>query len=327
MTAPVLVTGGAGYIGSHTVLALRDAGRPAVVLDDLSAGRRGLVPAGVPLEVGDVRDAAFVADVLKRHGCGSIVHFAAKIAVEESVREPELYRSVNVGGTRSVVEAALACNVSRIVFSSTASVYGEGQGRPCREDDPLAPANPYGETKRDCEALIAEAGRRRGLSYIIFRYFNVAGADPMGRSGQCGPETTHLIRAACEVALGKREALLIFGTDYPTPDGTGVRDYIHVSDVASAHLMAIDHLERGGASDILNIGYGRGFSVRDVVGVFGKVLGRPLSAREAPPRPGDTASVIADAKRIAERLGWRPERQDLEGIVRSALAWESGPKP
>jgi len=319
---PILVTGGAGYIGSHMVLALRECGRRVVVFDDLSTGRKELVPADVLLVVGDIRDTAALKSVIAEHGCADVLHFAGKIAVEESVRLPDLYRSVNVGGTESLLAACQAAGVKRFIFSSTAAVYGEGTNEPCSEEEATKPANPYGENKLACEGLIRKAGHDFGLRHVILRYFNVAGADPLGRSGQCGPLSSHLIRVACETAYGLRQKMTIFGTDYPTPDGTCLRDYIHVSDLVDAHLRALEHLEKGGGDLTLNVGYGRGTSVRDVVSAVEKAWGKKLPVEEGPRRAGDSAVVIAKALRIRELLGWSPRHDSLNEIVESALKWE-----
>ncbi|MBF0353638.1 MAG: UDP-glucose 4-epimerase GalE [Alphaproteobacteria bacterium] len=321
---PIFVTGGAGYIGSHMVLALREEGRPVVVFDDLSTGRRELVPDDVPLIVGDIRDTGALCKAIKQHGCDSVMHFAAKIAVEESVREPELYRSVNVDGTQSLLEAMRLTGVTSMVFSSTAAVYGEGKDQPCAEDDSPSPTNPYGATKLACEGLIRQAAQDFGLRHVILRYFNVAGADPLGRSGQCGPESSHLIRAACEAACGIRDKITIFGTDYTTPDGTCLRDYIHVSDLVGAHVAALGYLAEPGKENlILNVGYGQGTSVREVLKAVERASGKPLPVVEGPRRPGDSAVVIAEARRIREILGWVPRHDSLDEIVISALAWEA----
>lgn len=318
----ILVTGGAGYIGSHMVLALLEAGRQPVVLDDLSTGHKALVPDGVPLVVADVRDATKVAATIRQYGCKQALHFAGKIAVEESVREPALYHSVNVGGSESLLQACRAEGLNQLIFSSTASVYGEGKDSPCAEEDETKPCNPYGETKLECEGLIRKATADWGLRHVVLRYFNVAGADPLGRSGQCGPQSTHLIRSACEAAHGRRDKIVIFGTDYPTPDGTCLRDYIHVSDLVSAHLRALDHLDRGGDNVTLNVGYGRGASVREVIKAVEKAWGKPLKVEEGPRRAGDSPIVIAKADRVREILGWTPGHDSLDEIVSSALAWE-----
>ncbi|CAA6604902.1 UDP-glucose 4-epimerase [Rhodospirillaceae bacterium LM-1] len=319
---PILVTGGAGYIGSHMVLALQECGREAIVYDDLSTGRKELLPAGVALAVGDIRDTAKLRETIKAHGCREALHFAGKIAVEESVREPKLYWSVNTDGTQSLLDACKAEGIGRLIFSSTAAVYGEGKDTPCAEEDPTQPCNPYGATKLAAEKLIREAGEEFGLRHVILRYFNVAGADPLGRSGQCGPQSSHLIRAACEAAHGLRDKMTIFGADYPTPDGTCLRDYIHVTDLVDAHLAALGHLEAGGENLTLNVGYGKGASVREVIAAVEKAWGRPLNVEEGPRRPGDSAIVIAQARRIQETLGWVPKHDSLDEIVRSALAWE-----
>jgi UDP-glucose 4-epimerase len=318
----ILVTGGAGYIGSHMVLALREAGRDVVVYDDLSTGRKELLPKNVPLVVGDIRDTQKLCETISTHGCQDVLHFAGKIAVEESVRLPQLYHSVNVDGTRSLLEACRKEGVKRFIFSSTAAVYGEGKDSPCAEDDSTAPCNPYGETKLAGEGLIRQAAQDFGLRHAILRYFNVAGADPLGRSGQCGPESSHLIRVACEVAHGRRDKITIFGTDYPTPDGTCLRDYIHVSDLVAAHLRALDHLAKNGENLTLNVGYGHGASVRDVIAAVERAWGRPLNVEEGPRREGDSAIVVAKAERVRNILGWTPRHDSLDEIVTSALAWE-----
>ncbi len=319
---PILVTGGAGYIGSHMVLALQECGREAVVYDDLSTGRKELLPAGVALAVGDIRDTAKLRETIKAHDCREVLHFAGKIAVEESVREPELYWSVNTDGTKSLLDACKAEGIGRLIFSSTAAVYGEGRNMPCAEGDATQPCNPYGASKLAAENLIRAAGEAFGLRHVILRYFNVAGADPKGRSGQCGPQSTHLIRVTCEVAQGSRPGMEIHGTDYPTPDGTCLRDYIHVTDLVDAHLAALGHLEAGGENLTLNVGYGKATSVREVVRAVEKASGKPLNVVEGPRRAGDSSIVISDADLIRKKLGWVPKHDSLDEIVRSALAWE-----
>lgn len=319
----VLVTGGAGYIGSHAVLALRAAGRAVVVLDDLSTGDRGLVPANVPLIVGDVADAERVGSLLRDHRVGTVMHFAGSIIVPESVADPLKYYRNNTAASRSLIEACVTAGVGRFIFSSTAAVYGNPPTRMVTEQTPTAPVSPYGWSKLMTEQMLADvAAAYPSFRSIALRYFNVAGADPAGRAGQVTPNATHLIKLACETALGRRDALNIFGTDYPTPDGTCVRDYIHVSDLADAHVCALEHLERGGDSLVLNCGYGRGYSVRQVADAVDRVLGRPLSKREAPRRAGDPVELVADSTRLRDLLGWRPRLDDLDLIVRHALEWE-----
>ncbi|MDT8344797.1 MAG: UDP-glucose 4-epimerase GalE [Thermohalobaculum sp.] len=318
----VLVTGGAGYIGSHMVLALRDRGEAVVVLDTLATGRREAVPGDVPLVVGDVADRAGIEALIARHGVTAIAHFAGSIVVPESVVDPLGYYRNNTVGSHALISAAVAAGVAAFIFSSTAAVYGAGEGRPIAETAPAAPVNPYGWSKLMTEVMLRDAGAAHGLRHAALRYFNVAGADPAGRAGQATPKATHLIKVACEAAVGARAGVAIFGTDYPTPDGTCIRDYIHVSDLIGAHLLALDHLRGGGESLTLNCGYGRGFSVREVLAAVGRAAGRQLGVREAPRRAGDPAALVADAGLIRARLGWRPAHDDLDEIVRHALAWE-----
>lgn len=319
----VLVTGGAGYIGSHAVLALRAAGRAVVVLDDLSTGDRGLVPADVPLIVGDVADAARTGTLLRDHQVGTVMHFAGSIIVPESVADPLKYYRNNTAASRNLIEACVTAGVGRFIFSSTAAVYGNPPTRMVTEQTPTAPVSPYGWSKLMTEQMLADvAAAHPSFRSIALRYFNVAGADPHGRAGQVTPNATHLIKLACETALGRRTALNIFGTDYPTPDGTCVRDYIHVSDLADAHVCALEHLERGGDSLVLNCGYGRGYSVRQVADAVDRVLGQPLPKMEAPRRAGDPVELVADSARLRDLLGWHPRLDDLDLIVRHALEWE-----
>ena len=322
MTQGVMVTGGAGYIGSHAVLALVEAGYRVVVLDDLSTGLREAVPPGVELVVGSAADASLVAETLRAHGAGAVLHFAASLIVPESVERPIAYWRNNVGGVLGMLEGCVAAGVGRVVFSSTAAVYGIPEVVPVREDAPTRPINPYGASKLAAERLIADAAAAHGLTFAVLRYFNVAGADAAGRAGQRTRQATHLIKVACEAALGRREAVAVFGTDYPTADGTGVRDYIHVSDLAEAHVAALRHLEAGGGSVTLNCGYGRGASVREVLDAVERAAGHPLPVREAPRRAGDPPTLVADTARIRRTLPWTPTRDDLDGIVNSALHWE-----
>jgi UDP-glucose 4-epimerase len=316
-----LVTGGAGYIGSHVLRQLSEAGERVVVLDNLSTGFAEAVMVG-ELIVGDVADRALVKRVLQQYDVDTIMHFAAHTVVPESVRDPLKYYRNNTGATRNLLECARDHSVKHFVFSSTAAVYGIPEGGVAREDTPTAPINPYGTSKLMSEWMLRDLAAATDLRYVALRYFNVAGSDPECRIGQLTPKATLLVKVACEAALGKRERLYIFGTDYPTPDGTGVRDYIHVEDLADAHLKALAYLRSGGASTTLNCGYGHGYSVREVINIVEKVHGHPLPVVEADRRAGDPPLLIADASRIRDVLGWAPTYDDLEAIVRHALAWE-----
>ncbi len=318
----VLVTGGAGYIGSHFVLALLDRGEVPVVLDDLSTGNRSAVPDGVAFVEGDVADADLVRSTIERHRVDAVAHFAAKIVVPESVAAPLVYYRANTCKTRTLLDSVVGAGVERFIFSSTAAVYGDVSGEPVGEDAPLAPQSPYGRSKLMSEWMLRDCGPAYGLRSVILRYFNVAGADPAGRAGQSFAEGTHLIKVALQTALGRRPHMDIFGTDFPTRDGTGLRDYIHVADLADAHLRALDHLRGGGESLVLNCGYGSGVSVLEVVEAVRRASGADLQARFAPRRPGDPAAVIANSDRIRERLGWRPAHDDLDAMIAQALAWE-----
>jgi UDP-glucose 4-epimerase len=321
MTA-VLVTGGAGYIGSQAVLALRDAGFSPVVLDDLSTGMREAVPAGVPLVVGDVADAGLVERTLRAHRAEAAMHFAASLVVPESMERPLAYWRNNLAGTLGLVEGCVAAGVRRLVFSSTAAVYGIPDRLPVREDAPCMPINPYGASKLAAERLIGDAAAAHDMSFVALRYFNVAGADPAGRTGRRRPGATHLIAVACDAALGRRDAVTVYGADYDTPDGTGVRDYVHVADLASAHVQALRHLLGGGGSLTLNCGYGHGHSVMAVLRAVERAAGHPVAYRIAPRRPGDAPAVIAVADGVRALLGWQPVHDDLDRIVGDALAWE-----
>ena len=326
-TCPVLVTGGAGYIGSHAVLALRDAGRQVAVLDDLSTGFRWLVPDDVPFYQGDVADAVLLASIFAEQGVGggrgAIMHFAGSIIVPESVSDPLKYYDNNTAKSRALIAAAVAAGVPHFIFSSTATVYGEPELRPLSEDDTVRPVNPYGTSKAMIEQILADVSAAHPLNHAVLRYFNVAGADPQGRSGQSGEGATHLIKVAVECAIGERDHVAVFGDDYPTPDGTGVRDYIHVSDLAAAHLAALDALVAEPARSLtMNVGYGRGFSVLDVLDAVDRVVGRALPRRQEPRRPGDVASLVSDPSLIRRTTGWQPRYDALERIVSDALAWE-----
>jgi UDP-glucose 4-epimerase len=317
----ILVTGGAGYIGSHVARQLGERGERLVTLDNLSTGFRSAVLHGEFVH-GDTGDARLVAQLLERHGIDTVMHFAAHIVVPESVADPLKYYRNNTANTRSLLECCVAAGVRHFVFSSTAAVYGIPPGGIASEETPTVPINPYGWSKLMSERMLADVAAASPLSYVALRYFNVAGADPGGRIGQSTPAATHLIKVACEQATGKRERVEIFGTDYDTPDGTGVRDYIHVEDLAAAHLKALDYLRGGGEPATLNCGYGQGFSVREVLDRVAEVTGKKLRIVESPRRAGDPAQLVARADRIRERLGWQPRHQDLAGIVRSAYAWE-----
>lgn len=318
----VLVTGGAGYIGSHMVLALLDQGETPVVLDNMSTGFRASVPDGVPLVVGDTGDYETVSRLIDRYEVDAIVHFAAKIVVPESVADPLGYYLNNTVKSRSLIAAAVAGGVKHVIFSSTAAVYGDPAVSPVPENAELRPMSPYGTSKLMTELMLRDVAVAHPLTYVVLRYFNVAGADPAGRVGQSTPDATHLIKVAVQTALGMRAGMKIFGDDYPTPDGTCVRDYIHVSDLIRAHADALAHLRRGGESLTCNVGYGRGYSVKEVVETVRKVSGVDFSAELAPRRPGDPASIVASNAAVKSRLGWVPQHEDLPTIVEHALRWE-----
>ncbi len=317
----VLVTGGAGYIGSHVVLELLDAGEKVVVLDDLSTGFRWSVPPEADFAAGDVADQALVSRLIDEHGIDGILHFAAKIVVPESVTDPLGYYLANTVKSRALVETAVRKGVMNFIFSSTAAVYGNSDEIPLHEHLPPAPINPYGRSKLMSEWMLQDAGQAHGLKYVALRYFNVAGADPKGRSGQSSPVATHLIKVAAQAALGQRPHLDIYGTDYDTPDGSCIRDYVQVNDLATAHLAALDHLRAGGGRTVMNCGYGHGASVLEVVDVVKRVSGVDFPVRLAERRPGDPAALVAKVDRI-RGLGWTPKYDDLGTIVDQALRWE-----
>lgn len=319
----VLVTGGAGYIGSHMVLALRDAGEQVIVLDDLSTGSRELVPEDVTFFKGDVADERLVSNIIKEHGVNAVAHFAARIVVPDSIADPLGYYRANTTKTAALVGATIAGGVQHFVFSSTAAVYGEPAVVPVPEHLPQAPINPYGRSKLMSELMLADAAAAHELSYVVLRYFNVAGADPMGRAGQSTPNATHLIKVACQASLGLRPYLEVFGTDYPTPDGSCLRDYIQVTDLVDAHMAALSHLRSGGRSLTLNCGYGRGYSVLEVIDAVKRVSGSDFEVRYSGRRAGDPAVIIARADRIRKEFGWKPRYDALDTIVRQAMAWES----
>ncbi len=318
----ILVTGGAGYIGSHMVHELRDAGEKLVVIDNLSTGFRWAVPADVPLVVGDVGDQRLVEALIVEHGITEIIHFAGSIIVPESVSNPLKYYKNNTAASRTLIEAAVNRGVRRFIFSSTAAVYGNPDTTPVAETAPLSPMSPYGTSKLMTEMMLQDVAGAHAFDFVALRYFNVAGADPQGRSGQSTPQATHLIKVACETALGKRSHMQVFGTDYDTADGTCVRDYIHVTDLARAHTAALGYLRRGGGSDVFNCGYSKGASVLEVIETVKRVSGIDFDVRVGPRRPGDVAAIVADSAKIRARLGWQPRHADLDGIVAQALGWE-----
>ena len=320
---PVLVTGGAGYIGSHAVLALRDAGWPVAVIDDLSNGARELVPGDIAFFEGSIADRALVDDILGREAIGAIMHFAGSIVVPESVEQPLKYYANNTLATHALIDAAVAGGVKHFLFSSTAAVYGAPERVPIDEEDAKLPINPYGASKLMTERMLADCSAAYGFNYGALRYFNVAGADPTGRAGQIGKGSTHLIKIAVEAAVGKRDGVSVFGTDYPTPDGTCIRDYIHVSDLAAAHVAALERLVANPNENlILNCGYGKGLSVLEVLDAVDRANGAAVPREIAARRPGDPPQLVAGNKRLMETLDWRPEHADIDTIVADALAWE-----
>ncbi|MDP8995561.1 MAG: UDP-glucose 4-epimerase GalE [Pseudomonadota bacterium] len=318
----VLVTGGAGYIGSHMVLALTDANEKVVVLDNLSTGFEWAIAPQAKLVKGDIADEELVGQIIKEHGIEAIVHFAGSIIVPESVTDPLGYYNNNTVKSRALMAAAVKGGVKNFIFSSTAAVYGNPESMPVFETARPAPISPYGTSKLMTEWMLRDAHVAYGLNYVALRYFNVAGADPRGRSGQSTPRATHLIKVACQTVLGQRASMDVYGTDYPTPDGTCLRDYIHVSDLIAAHMDALAHLRKGGESGIFNCGYGKGYSVLEVIKAVEKAAGRPVNHVLGPRRAGDPAGIVAGADRVRDILGWEPKYADLDLIVRSALDWE-----
>ncbi|MFT3790697.1 MAG: UDP-glucose 4-epimerase GalE [Rudaea sp.] len=317
----ILLTGGAGYIGSHVVLQLLEAGESVVVLDNLSTGFADAV-GGAELIVGDVGDQKLVSAILQEHRVHTVLHFAARTIVPESVADPLRYYANNTCATRNLLACCAQAGVRHFVFSSTAAVYGIPANGLANEDTPTVPINPYGTSKLMSEWMLRDLAAASALRYVALRYFNVAGCDPQGRIGQSTENATLLMKVACEAAVGKRAHLSIFGTDYPTPDGTGMRDYIHVTDLARAHLDALDYLRAGGASTTLNCGYGHGYSVREVISAVERAHGAPIAVVEHARRAGDPPSLVADARRIRDVLGWQPRFDDLDLIAKTALGWE-----
>ena len=319
----VLVTGGAGYIGSHAVLALKDAGHHPVVIDNLTTGFRWALPADVPFHEGDIADENLVARIISEHGIEAIMHFAGSIIVPESVENPLKYYRNNTANSRSIIESAISGGVKHFIFSSTAATYGIPEVSPVREDTPTLPINPYGLSKLMTEHMLRDVAAAHDFNYCALRYFNVAGADPMGRTGQSTAGATHLIKVAVETALGKRSHVSVFGTDFDTADGTGVRDYIHVSDLATAHVIALENLFADpGQSHTLNCGYGHGYSVLQVLDAVDRVTNLQIERRLDGRRAGDPDALISDNTAIKTRFGWQPQYDDLDVIVSHALQWE-----
>lgn len=318
----VLVTGGAGYIGSHMVLALAEAGENVVVIDNLSTGFSAFVPENVPLFIGDAGDEHLVDGVISQHGVDSIIHFAGSVVVPESMRDPLGYYRNNTMTTQSLLRAALKGGVSRFIFSSTAAVYGNPDQVPVPEHAPTRPLSPYGSSKLMAEIMLHDVASAHGMSYAVLRYFNVAGADPQGRMGLATVGATHLLKIAVEAATGQRAKIDVFGTDYPTQDGSCIRDFIHVTDLAQAHVAALKYLDQGGQSATLNCGYGRGYSVLETIEAVRRASGRNFAVSYADRRPGDIMTMIADTARIRATLDWTPQYDSLDTIARHALAWE-----
>ena len=317
-----LVTGGAGYIGSHMVWELLDAGEDVVVLDRLSTGFEWAVPAEAQLIVGNVGDEALVSSVIRTHKIDAIIHFAGSIVVPDSISDPLGYYENNTGATRALLEAAVRCGVPHVIFSSTAAIYGAASSAPIGENGLIAPATPYGRSKLMSEWMLADTAAAHDLTYTALRYFNVAGADPRGRTGQSTPGATHLLKVTCETATGKRPSMKVFGTDYPTPDGTCIRDFIHVSDLVAAHRLALQRLRAGGGNLVANCGYGHGYSVLELIDSVRRVSGSDFKVELTERRTGDLAAVIANSDLIRRELGWQPRYDNLDTIVGDALSWE-----
>jgi len=318
----VLVTGGAGYIGSHMVHALADAGENVVVIDDLSTGNSSCLPEGVPLFIGDAADENLVEGVVAAHGIDSVIHFAGSVVVPDSVRDPLAYYRNNTMTTRSLLHALVKCGVNRFIFSSTAAVYGDPDQVPVREEAPTRPTSPYGTSKLMTEIMLHDVATAHGMRYAVLRYFNVAGADPRGRTGLSTVGATHLLKIAVEAATGQRAKIDVYGTDYPTPDGSCIRDFIHVSDLVEAHRSALSYLRADQPSVTLNCGYGRGYSVLETIEAVRRISRRNFAVQYAPRRPGDIMTMIADPTRLRSTLDWTPKFDDLETIAAHALAWE-----
>ena len=318
----VLVTGGAGYIGSHMVWTLLDAGEDVVVLDRLSTGFDWAIPLEANLVVGDIADQDLVRRIIRDHRVEAVIHFAGSVVVPDSVADPLGYYENNTVKSRTLLETVVRAGVPHFIFSSTAAVYGVAGMAPVTEDAPLSPQSPYGRSKQMTEAMLADAAAAHDLTYTALRYFNVAGADPRLRTGQSTRGATHLIKVACEVATGKRDSMMVFGTDYDTPDGTCVRDYIHVSDLVVAHYLALQRLRGGGGNLVANCGYGRGYSVLDVVDAVRRVSGADFAVEIAGRRAGDPPSIVADSTRARHAFGWEPVHDDLDFTIETALAWE-----
>src|SRR6202453_1594948 len=318
----VLVTGGAGYIGSHMVHARVEAGESVVVIDNLSSGFSAFLPEAVPLFIGDAADENLVEGVISAHGVESVIHFAGSVVAPESMREPVAYYRNNTMTTRSLLNAIVKCGVSRFIFSSTAAVYGNPDQMPVPENAPTRPLSPYGSSKLMTEIMLHDVASAHGMNYVVLRYFNVAGADPQARIGPATVGATHLLKIAVEAATEQRARIEVFGTDYPAPDGSCIRDFIHVSDLAQAHRAALSYLRDGGASMTLNCGYGRGYSVLETIEAVRRGSGRNFAVQYAPRRPGDIMTMIADSSRIRGTLDWTPQYDNLETIAAHALAWE-----
>jgi UDP-glucose 4-epimerase len=318
----ILVTGGAGFIGSHTALALRDRDEEVIVLDNLSTGFEWAIPEGAELVVGDIADKDLVSTVIQTRNITAIIHFAGSIVVPESIEDPLGYYHNNTCKSRDLIACAVANGVKNFIFSSTAAVYGMPEVNPVTEEAVKAPISPYGTSKLMTEYMLRDTSFATDLNYVALRYFNVAGADPKGKAGQSTPRATHLIKVASEIIHGPRTEMNVFGTDYPTSDGSCIRDYIHVSDLATAHCIALEHLQKGGESKVYNCGYGKGFSVLEVIEAVKRASGQDFTVHMADRRAGDPAELVASSKLIRDELGWTPEYDDLDLIVKHALAWE-----
>ncbi|MDD2309514.1 MAG: UDP-glucose 4-epimerase GalE [Desulfuromonadaceae bacterium] len=323
MPETILVSGGCGYIGSHVVRQLSESGRKVLIYDNLSTGSRSALIHREELVEGDLADHDRLEGLFEKYHFTTVLHFAAAIIAPESVSLPLKYYGNNTRNTLGLLEACVKHDVKRFIFSSTAAVYGIPDSGVAAEESTLAPINPYGTSKLMSEWMLRDVSAAHGMQYVALRYFNVAGADPQARMGQRTPEATHLIKVACQAALGMREGVSVYGTDYPTPDGTGIRDYIHIEDLAAAHLCALEYLEKGGTPTAMNVGYGRGSSVREVLAVVKKISGVDFTVHEAERRPGDPASLVAQADKIRELTGWQPRFDNLETIIADAWRWES----